>query len=183
MEEGKKMLRRAMRLKAASLTEADARRLSADIWRQIEHLPEFARASCVLIYMSTPGEVQTREFISKWAPRKRFALPLVCQEHLELKVYDPEHLTEGYRGITEPAADARSVAPDAIELAIIPGTAFSRQGGKVKRMGRGGGFYDRLLPQLSCPKIGVAFSFREVESIPSDPWDADLDQLITDSAR
>lgn len=183
MEDEKKMLRKAMRLRAASLSADDERRLSEDIWRQVELLPEFAQASCILIYMSIPGEVPTRAFIAKWASRKQFALPLVCGEHLELRLYDPVRLVEGYRGIIEPSADAQSVAPDEIEMAIVPGTAFSRQNGKVKRMGRGGGFYDRLLPQLSCPEIGVAFSFREVESIPSDPWDVDLDELIVDTSH
>lgn len=185
------------------------------IWRQVEAMPEFAAAARVLIYMSIPGEVPTREFIARWHGRKQFVLPRVCREsYLELHEYDPRWLVSGYRGIEEPSIDAPLVAPSDIDLALIPGVAFARgiNSGSVAsrddfahevnsvasedfdvisrgtaiagnsgvwRLGRGGGFYDRLLPQLNCPTVGICFSYRLVDSLPLDPWDAPLTHLVT----
>lgn len=171
-----------MRLRAAEFREAGLEAAASDaIWRQVEALPEFAAATRVLIYMSIPGEVQTREFIARWRERKEFVLPLVCEEHLELHAYAPQWLVPGYRGIEEPSANAPLVAPEDVELALVPGIAFARTPSGVLRMGRGGGFYDRLLPQLSCPTVGICYSYRLVDSLPIEPWDIPLDKVVSDT--
>lgn len=147
------------------------------IWSSVEAAPEFQSASCVLIYMDIPGEVPTADFIGKWRGGKRFAIPKVVGENLELYEYDPEKLVCGYKGIPEPSSDASVVSPSEIDLALVPGVAFAIEGDKVWRMGRGKGFYDRFLPFLSCPKFGIFFSFRLLDSIPLDQWDIPLERL------
>lgn len=171
------MRRRAAEFKDASGTEGMA---AADesIWQQVEARPEFSAATRILIYMSIPGEVQTRDFIARWCDRKQFVLPLVCGDRLELRLYGRNLLVAGYRGIEEPSANAPLVNPEDVDLALIPGMAFARTASGVLRMGRGGGFYDRLLPHLTCPTIGVCYSFRLLESIPTDPWDIPLTDVI-----
>ena len=66
------------------------------------------------------------------------------------------------------------------DLILVPGVAFSRD---LHRLGRGNGFYDRLLAgrAASALKLGVCFSFQRLETIPIEPHDAVLDQVITDS--
>lgn len=150
----------------------------------LEGLAQFADASCILAYMALPGEVQTKEYIERWrAAGKRMVLPKVRGEILELLEYDPEKLVPGYRGILEPSDDAHRVEPSEIGLAVVPGVAFSFQKGpdgedRYYRMGRGGGFYDRLLPLLDCPLVGVCYPFRFVDSLPLDGWDIPLDLVI-----
>lgn len=63
-----------------------------------------------------------------------------------------------------------------IDLAIIPGMAFTPQG---DRLGRGRGYYDRLLPRLSCPLVGLAFPFQILDTIPCEPHDIRMNQVIT----
>ena len=144
------------------------------IWRRVEGTEQFRNAGTVLLYMAIPGEVPTADFIKKWQSSKRIVIPRVNGELLDLCEYDPQRMQEGYKGILEPAADAAIVNPEEIELALIPGVAFTRSGA---RLGRGKGFYDRLLPQLKCPCAGIGFSFRWVDVIPTDPWDAPLTDL------
>ncbi len=66
------------------------------------------------------------------------------------------------------------------DLILVPGVAFSRAG---HRLGRGNGFYDRLLGgrAASAFKLGVCFSFQRLETIPLEPHDIVMDQVMTDS--
>jgi len=146
-------------------------------WRGIEKSDAFASASTILCYMSISGEVPAMEAIQRWSAYKTIALPLVRGEMLELRKYHPEKLVRGYKNILEPSMDAELLAPSDIELAFVPGVAFCRKDGRVLRLGRGGGFYDRLLPLMTCRKVGVCFDYRELDDIPIDPWDAVLDDL------
>ena len=150
---------------------------SAEIWAKVESLPVFGEARTVLVYMAIPGEVPTSGFIEKWRGSKRIAIPLVEGDNLILCEYDPAHLKAGYKGIPEPDETAERISPEEIDLALVPGVAFAIKDGKMWRMGRGKGFYDRLLPRLRCPKAGIFFSYRLVDSLPLDPWDQPLDIL------
>jgi len=170
----KKDVRNLMRIleKECDGSETDA------IWSRVERCEQFRQADCVLIYSSIPGEVPTHGFIRKWENQKRFVLPAVSGDGLVLREYDPEHLAPGYMGIVEPDAEAREVSPEEIGFALIPGVAFMKKGERLWRLGRGKGYYDRLLPRLGCPKAGVYFSFRLLDDIPLDSWDQPLDDII-----
>lgn len=155
---------------------------SRRIMERIEESVEFRDAGTVLVYMSIRGEVLTQASVDKWRASKRIAIPLVKGKDLSLRLYDPPLLVEGYRGIIEPSDAAVEIDPAEIDLAIVPGAAFElKDGGKVLRLGRGGGFYDRLLPRLDCPKFGVCFSCRLIDGIPVDPWDIPLDRIFTEN--
>jgi len=168
----KQEIRLEMKRREAEFRNWDSE--AEQIWRSVEASPEFRDAACVLIYLDIPGEVPTRDFIEKWRGAKRFAVPRVVGETLELFEYDPAKLYPGYKGILEPSRDAGRIMPEEVQLALVPGVAFARDGDKVWRMGRGKGFYDRFLPSLDCPKFGVFFSFRLLDSIPLDEWDVPL---------
>lgn len=164
------------RREAKFLASGTARTESARILGRIEALPEFASARTVLVYSAIPGEVLTDGFLRCWHGRKRLVLPRVCGDDLELCEYDPAHLAPGYRGILEPSADAVAVGADEIDFALVPGVAFARRpDGRLSRLGRGKGYYDRLLPHLKCKKAGVFFDFRLVDEIPTDDWDVPID--------
>lgn len=141
----------------------------------LEARDEFVSAHTVLIYMALPDEVPTEEFIRKWSSSKRIVLPVVRGTELELREYDPLKLAPGAFGILEPGEDSALVDPSEIELAVLPGMAFDRCG---SRLGRGKGYYDRLLPSLRCPKAGLCQPWRIVPSVPSEPWDARVDFVI-----
>ena len=168
IKDRKKRLRRRIRG-----TVADAAR-DISIWEQMEDLPEFRRAQSVLLYWSMPSEVGTHSFLERWYGRKRLFLPRVAGQSLEIREYVPEDLQEGYRGIMEPSSQAPEVSE--VDLVIVPGMAFDAKG---NRLGRGGGFYDRLLPSLHCPKVGVCRMEQLVEEVPVQEWDQKVDIVIT----
>ena len=179
-KEAKRRIRAEMREREKTLSAEDSARMSASVMAQFEEIPQFKAARTVLLYMSISGEVETRNFIDRWASAKRMAVPLVAGTDLELRLYDPSKLAAGYRGIPEPSEDSARIDPSEVDFAIVPGVAFEETaGGKVRRLGRGKGFYDRLLPRLSCPVYAAAFGFRMIADLPTDPWDALLDGVCT----
>jgi len=177
------MTKQDIRRQVRALTKAFANdprhtAVSQAIWSKAEQLPAFSQADCVLLYCALPDEPETQSFIDKWHGKKRIVIPLVTGDTLILKEYNPEKMHPGYCNIPEPDDDALTVSPEEINLAFIPGVAFDTLG---TRLGRGKGFYDRLLPRLACPTIGVCFSFQfQEDPIPADPWDIKVTQVLHD---
>ena len=165
-------------LKRAVPPEEKLRRSEA-IMRQVEALPEFREARVVLLYWSMADEVQTHNFVERWYRDKVLLLPCVDGDDLLLRRYTgPECLVAGEQfGIGEPTGPVYTDL-ESIELIIVPGVAFDRKG---NRMGRGRGFYDRLLKTTpKALKIGVAYDFQMLDSIPVEPFDVKMDRIITE---
>lgn len=170
MSADKDNLRKRMR---SSFYEAED---IAALWRRVEDMPEFLNAYTVLLYWSLPDEVPTQEFIARWSGRKRIALPVVIGNEMGIRLYSPEKMIEGYRGIMEPSSDSVSIAVDEIDFAIVPGVAFDRN---CNRLGRGKGYYDRFLPLLRCRTAGVSYDARVLETIPTESWDVPISAVVT----
>lgn len=130
-----------------------------------------------MLYHSLKDEVDTHAFIRKWSREKRILLPVVVGDDLELRLYTgPEDLTVGAYGIEEPTG-ALFTDYAAIDLIVVPGVAFDRDG---NRLGRGKGYYDRLLPRIpSAYKIGICFPFQVVDEVPAEPFDIRMDEIIS----
>jgi len=86
-------------------------------------------------------------------------------------------LEPGYFGILEPREGCRrACCPEAVM--IVPGAAFSRDG---KRLGRGGGFYDRFLErEPKHKKIAAAYEYQMMETLPSEVYDVPVDMVVTE---
>jgi 5-formyltetrahydrofolate cyclo-ligase len=148
-------------------------------------LPEMKRWSTLFVYVNFRSELETLELIRLCLSQgKRVAVPLVdasTVSMIPLLIQDPEKdLVSGYYGIPEPDPQkSPRVAPREIDAAVIPGSVFDIQGG---RLGYGGGYYDRFLvndaPQAK--RIGLAFEMQVVEKVPVEPHDQPLDILITE---
>lgn len=153
--------------------------LSTCILNRLEQTKEFQAASCIALYHALPGEVQTADFIEKWYRKKQLLLPVVAGTDLRLIAYTgPEAVRTGAFGILEPLEIKKNNTKEKeIDLIIVPGIAFDRQ---KNRMGRGKGYYDRLLASLCVPKIGVCFDFQLFDQIPTEPFDKKMDALITE---
>lgn len=174
--EEKKLMRREIRARKSMLSEDDKAAAAAMATVRIEALPEYSAAHTVLAYSSMPDELPTSGIIAHASAAKTVVLPVVKGDTLELRRYEPEHMRTGYKGILEPSDEAMAVSPSDIDLAIIPGMAFDAQG---HRLGRGGGFYDRLIPQLNCPLIGIGFACQLVPEVPVEPFDLPVDIVIS----
>ena len=136
----------------------------------------FLKSRNILLYHSLPDEVQTASFIEKWYKEKNIFLPVVEGNDLTIKKFEPKNLIKGSFNILEPQGDPINDLA-IIDLAIIPGVAFDR---KCNRLGRGKGFYDRLLKNLKCKKIGIAFTFQIIDSVPVDEFDVPLDGIVSE---
>ncbi|MEW6481759.1 MAG: 5-formyltetrahydrofolate cyclo-ligase [bacterium] len=145
-------------------------------------LEDFIKADNILFYYSFRSEVRTDIMIAECGVRsaeckKRVFLPRV--EEKNLGIYEIKALSEvkpGYCGIKEPITK-RPISLEDIELVLVPGVCFDKRG---FRIGYGGGYYDRLLPLISCKKIGLAFSLQIVDNIPNAIKDIGVDKIITE---
>lgn len=151
--------------------------LSAEILKKVEEHPRFQAAQTVLLYHSLKDEVQTHDFIERWSQHKQILLPVVVGDELELRIYEGrQSLHIGAFGIEEPTGAVFTAYQD-IPVAVIPGVGFDRNG---NRLGRGRGYYDRLLPRLTHTyKIGICFPFQVIDKIPTEPQDIPMNEVIT----
>lgn len=150
--------------------------VSAEVLNRLEAHTMFRQAHTVLLYHSLPDEVGTHGFIRKWSTSKQVLLPVVIGNDLELRRYtEPELLRKGAYGIEEPIGQTFTDYAS-IDLAIVPGVAFDIFG---NRLGRGKGYYDRLLPRLPHTyKIGICFPFQVLKEIPTEAQDVRMDEII-----
>jgi 5-formyltetrahydrofolate cyclo-ligase len=121
------------------------------------------------------------ELLWEGEPR-RFLYPRVVDNGLALiEVRDPAELHRvpgfAFREPQLPAGPFFSVHD--LDLILVPGIAFTRSG---RRLGRGGGHYDRLLASLAptTPRLGVCFSTQIVDDLPVEEHDMAVDAVITE---
>ena len=175
----KQALRKDMAAKKSAFTATELLDRSVLILRRLEESPLFQAAEQVALYHALPGEVQTAAFIERWHQQKRLFLPLVVGDDLRLLRYTgPASLQKGAFGIWEPKPDGEEAEAGEIDLIIVPGVAFDAQ---CHRLGRGRGFYDRLLSSLHAPKIGICFDFQLVPSVPVESFDHPMDHVVTET--
>ena len=150
---------------------------SAKVLAALEAHPAFRAANTILLYHSLKDEVDTHEFIRKWSKEKRILLPVVVGDDLELRIYSgPEDMATGSYGIEEPTGEVFTDLA-AIDFIAVPGVAFDSKG---NRLGRGKGYYDRLLPRVPTAfKAGICFPFQLVEEVPAESHDIRMDIIIT----
>ena len=160
-----------------TLPKSTALQLSAEIIAALEAHPAFRAANVVLLYHSLPDEVNTHECLQRWSKQKCILLPVVIGNDLELRRYTgPEDLTVGAYGIEEPVGEAFTDY-EKIDFIAVPGVAFDRAG---NRLGRGKGYYDRLLPRIpQAYKARICFPFQLVNEVPAEPFDICMDEIIT----
>lgn len=137
-------------------------------------------AASVMGFVGVGNEADTGPTIdSLTAAGFRVVLPRVVGDEIVAAAHEPTSaLVVGAFGIPEPTGEP--VDPDAIDVVLVPGLAFTRDG---RRLGQGGGFYDRFLPRLrpDCVTIGVCFAEQIVDDLTTEPHDRIVDRVVTDA--
>jgi 5-formyltetrahydrofolate cyclo-ligase len=168
----------------------------------IESLPQFAAARTVALYHALPDEVPTADLLARWLGVKRLALPVIVKAIsvgattvMFFREYTgPQNLATGPFGIMEPSPTSAAplssrttreverrdllIPPSEIDLMLVPGVAFDRSG---RRLGRGGGFYDRYLAAPDAAhiyKVGLAHPHSIVPNVPTEQHDITMDIVV-----
>lgn len=170
----KNEIRKKIKALRGMLLESERQSAAEEVFAHLEQTAAFLLADHILMYHSLPDELSTHKFLDKWNGRKKFYLPRVNGVNLEILPYDQSRLELGSFHIEEPTGE-NTVSPDEIELVVVPAVAYDRRG---NRLGRGKGFYDRLLATTHATKVGVGYEFQIVESIPAEPHDVKMDMVV-----
>lgn len=167
-----------MRIRAhkSLMNDAERRQAADDVFALLEKMAAFMMADRVLMYNSLPDELSTREFLDKWQGRKRMYLPRVNGIDLDILPYERTRTHLGAFRIEEPDGDDVTDVSE-IDLIVVPAVAYDSSG---RRVGRGKGYYDRLLATARAVKVGVAFDFQLVDDdIDTEAHDVSVDYVIT----
>ena len=180
--EEKALIRKRIRGIRRSLSAEQITEASAAVAKKVTALTAFADSKLMLSYMPAKNELDVT-LINRvaLAAGKRIAFPL-CIENGGLRLLVPESadaFTVGSYGILEPDPDrSYEVTAEELDLIIVPGVAFSDD---LRRLGQGGGYYDRLLAKTNAFTIGVGYDFQLLDSLPAEPHDLPLDMIVLPS--
>ena len=182
MKFSKADIRMAMRLRLGTLPAAKRAAASESICSRIRDREPWQAAGSVLLFVSLKDEPDVWPLIEEaLAVGRQVALPRydpARQAYAACWVRDLERdLVPGKFGIVEPAPELPVIAAPAVDLVLTPGLAFDAQG---HRLGRGKGYYDRLLAEVSGRRCGVTFEFQVAPEIPAEPHDICMDSLVTE---
>jgi len=174
----KKELRKQIRELKKKYSLEEKIEKSIKIFEKIEKTIEFKQSRIIMAYWSMDEEVNTHDFILKWYGKKRFILPSVKGDELELREFTGiQNMTTGTAfGISEPN-NLYKDSLDLIDLIIVPGVAFDKNN---NRLGRGKAYYDKLLIGTKAFKLGVCFDFQQIEIVPTNQFDIKMDLVVTD---
>jgi len=177
----KQQIRQEVAAKRKMLDAQWVEAASARVVENFQKLPGFESAGTIALYMAIAGEVKLDALFPKcWKLGKRTCIPVF---NTEAKIYEMAEITPetpcftGHYGIQEPFSPA--VFPmEKVDFVAVPGVAFDRQG---NRLGRGGGYYDRLLEGFNGVSAAVAFDFQIFPEIPVEQHDRPVDGLVTEA--
>ncbi len=177
---GKSVLRDRVRELVRALPAEERRAGAAVLGALIREQTPWRSAQSVLLFAPLPDEPDISALLDEaWRGGKTVALPRSDPQtggYLAGVVADRSQLSPGRFGVPEPAAGCPVMALNQLDFAFVPGVAFDLVG---RRLGRGKGFYDRLLAGVRGHKCAVAFDVQIVAEVPEEPHDVRVDSILT----
>ena len=154
---------------------------SERIQRGVMQQKEYQAAKTVGCYQALPYEVQTHKCIEECRKQGRqICIPAYNEEQKRYELIwmrENDPMINGRWNIPEPKQRELAGLMD-VDCIIVPAVAYDRHGG---RLGHGGGHYDRMLGAWSGFKIGVAFDFQVLDTVPQGSQDIPVDLVITET--
>ena len=172
-------LRQQVRALKHACPVPERQRLSLQLQQRILDHPRWHQAHSVVLYHALPDEVDTTLLLgTALEQHKEVLLPVVRDEDLLLLPFTGfDSLREGAFHIMEPEGGAGDATPvSGADLIVVPGMAFTADG---RRLGRGRGYYDRLLVRLEGYRMGLCWPFCLLPDIPGEPHDIPVDEVIS----
>lgn len=182
LKRAKRAIRRSVLAARDALGEAERIARSAAIRDRVLALPEIRDAGTVLLFWSFGSEVSTPTLIERLhAGGIRTALPRIRgPQEIEAVVFAPgDPVRETSFGAREPI-HGEALAPTSLGVVVVPGVAFDLEG---RRIGYGGGFYDRFLPTArGAARCAIAFDLQVLASeLPAGAFDLPVDIVVTET--
>lgn len=185
VKESKVAIRKEMIRKRDRLDSNVIETKSREIAKKLIELEAFQKSRNVLFFMSLPKEVQTREMIEKALELgKKVYVPVMDVARKALTISEIPSLgiefEEKQFGILEPGSSHLKItSPSAIDFVLVPGLAFDARGGRI---GYGAGYYDTFLKEVGphAARVGVAFDFQLLESVPQTGSDVPVQKILTE---
>ena len=173
----KKALRAQIRAQKRAMTEEEICRRSEALGQLFRQSALYINAKTIYGYLPYNQEVRTVPMLEQaMKDGKRVAVPKCYGEEMRfIYMDDLSKVEKGYANIPEPIADD-PVADDKTALVLMPGMAFTKDG---KRMGYGGGFYDKFLAaEPDHPTVALCYDFQMVEDLPTEEYDIPVDCVL-----
>jgi 5-formyltetrahydrofolate cyclo-ligase len=182
LKRAKRAVRQRVRAMRDAMSASEREQASFRIVDHVLALPEVERASTVMVFWSFGSEPGTAPLIEALHARGvRVALPRIVDGDLEPRAYAPgDAVTDTPFGAREPSA-GEPLELSAIDVVVTPAVAFDRSG---RRVGYGGGFYDRFFPRTRPDtfRIGIGFDLQLLDDdLPGGHFDLGLDGVVTES--
>lgn len=174
VNEEKKAIRSLINSKKKLIDFEFKQEASKLVFEKLLQLEHWNNAKKILVYYSLPDELQTSDEIDNLSDKEIY-LPKIVGDDLYIVKYDKEKMKVGKFNVMEPSSEDY-ISSDNLDLIIVPGVAFDF---KKNRLGRGKGYYDRLLSSTSAVKIGICYDFQLLENVPTDLHDIKMDIIIT----
>ena len=173
----KKELRRSIRERKRAMTEEEIVSRSEKLAELFYASDAYKNAKTIYGYLPYNQEVRTVPMLEQaMRDGKRVAVPKCYGDEMRfIYMDDLSKVEKGYANIPEPIAD-EPVAQDPTALVLMPGMAFTKDG---KRMGYGGGFYDKFLAaEPDHPTVALCYAFQMVEDLPTEDYDIPVDCVL-----
>ncbi|MBO6060969.1 MAG: 5-formyltetrahydrofolate cyclo-ligase [Clostridia bacterium] len=176
----KAALRRSIRASRRALSEEERRESALAVAEKLLSVKEISGASCVLAYMPMRYELDVAPAVEALKRLGASVAYPLCTEGSGLRLFIPDEeggFTLGAYGILEPVPErSREIAPEELDAIILPAIGFDPM---CRRLGQGGGYYDRLLARVSCFTAAVGFDCQLVPEVPCEPTDKTVDIVVT----
>lgn len=176
----KKELRKRCIERMNALPQDYCREADEKIFSEILALPEYRSARTVFCFVGMQAEIRTAVLIEEMLRAgKQVAVPRCAGKGImhAHRIYSLAELSPGTMGILEPSAEAPVLAPDELDLILLPCVSASRAGA---RLGYGGGFYDRYLPKSPAFRAVLIRERMLSEEIPLERHDCPVDAVVTE---
>ena len=180
----KKNARQIYKQLRRELSDKERTSLDSKLYFNTVNCQAFISADTVLCYYPVKGEPNILPIVEQALKLgKKVAFPISHIESRELTFHlisNLSELREGTYGIPEPQAKFPSPTELKNSVCLVPALAFDKKG---KRLGYGGGYYDRFLSDFEGISIGLAYHRFFVDSIPADEYDATVKLIITEKGE
>ena len=180
----KKKMRERMHFVKEGITEKEMIRQSSAACSHLIKTTQWLNSGFVLLYCNINTELNVNHLIENGLKNgKTIALPRYDNDrsqYVPCVIRSKNDLSIGRYGIMEPASICKEIDMNHLDLAVIPGVAFDRLGG---RLGRGGGYYDQILNNLRAILFGICFQEQIVQRVPKEAHDIDMNATITPDGK